>query len=134
MLTKAEILYPNHDFSYGPGSYTPIVNDLGEVLVRVDDDNYQGDTRVLLKRGDRYGFVIIGWGSCSGCDALQATKNYDDINRLIDAIEHNVKWGATALDMWSYFVTKDWDLEYSWRAKETKHFVDEVLALLKDLK
>lgn len=39
--------------------------------------SYQGDHVVLLADGDRRGFLMIGYGSCTGCDALEAARPYD---------------------------------------------------------
>lgn len=34
--------------------------------------SYQGDIAVIVKDGSRKGYLIIGYGSCSGCDELEA--------------------------------------------------------------
>ena len=75
-------------------SYEPIIKYLGKSVVEVRDDDYQGDTRVLLfdANKNRYGFLVFGWGSCSGCDALQACENYSDIAELIEGFEKKVRW------------------------------------------
>jgi hypothetical protein len=73
-------------------SYDEMVRALGDIVVQVDDDDYQGDSRYLIRSGERFGYVNIGWGSCSGCDALQACTTVKDVQDLFDDIEGSIKW------------------------------------------
>jgi hypothetical protein len=85
-----------------------------EVLARKDDDDYQGDTRLLVRDGERYGLIVFGWGSCSGCDALEAAGgNLADLTELRDAIWNGAHWEPSAADMVAYIDRKDWSLDYS---------------------
>lgn len=52
--------------------YKPIVNSFGKIIIQVNDGDYQEDSYILLEDDGRYGYLSFGWGSCSGCDALQA--------------------------------------------------------------
>ena len=60
------------DESWGWYDYQPMLNAFGKVAIQVDDDAYQGDSRLLYDENGKIGVLIFGWGSCSGCDALQA--------------------------------------------------------------
>lgn len=117
---------------YGPGDYQPIIDEIGIVLVQVDDADYQGDTRVMYKKDNKYGYLIFGWGSCSGCDSLQACESIDEIQQLINDLVDKVKWFDSLDEIKSYFLTKDWGLEYSWHAEETKEFIQKVLEFNSD--
>lgn len=112
LLARVKQLYPDMEAEpfYGPGDYQPLIDSFGEVLLQVDDKDYQGDTRVILKRGDEYGLLIFGWGSCSGCDALQACDTYQDIENLRARLESVIKW-MTAKDLLAYIETHDWHLD-----------------------
>ena len=48
----------------------------------VDDGNYQGTLLFVIGaegyQPDNYWFVKVGYGSCSGCDTLQAIHHYSD--------------------------------------------------------
>lgn len=131
-MIKAEELYPRHaaeteDYFYGPCDYQPIINALGNILIQVDDNDYQGDSRVLLKNGGQYGLLIFGWGSCSGCDALQSCTNMSQVQDVIDSMVNNVRWFLSLDDLKKYVAAKDWELEYSYHCDETKAFITKVL-------
>lgn len=99
-----------------------------EIVVQVDDDDYQGDTRVIFKDGERYGFLIFGWGSCSGCDALEACNNFEEIEQLQNELFNNIQWFDNLKDLKQYVNNKDFELEFYWR-EETKEFINQVLGL-----
>lgn len=103
--TQARTLYPECEYRSSdgtrklyfnsPGNYNPIIRSFGHVIIQVDEDAYQGDTIVLLGKDDRYGFLVFGWGSCGGCDALQACNSYDDIDAVIRDLENTIIWFDT---------------------------------------
>ena len=106
---------------YGPYDYGPLLESLGhEILLKVDDDDYQGDSRVLMKNGNKYGILIFGWGSCSGCDELQDCKTMKDIENLRTKIANDIKWNDSKWQTIHYIENKDWELEYCWHAEETQ--------------
>ncbi len=87
-----------------------------ERLVEVSDDDYQGSTRILVRDGDRYGVVEFGWGSCSGCDALQAIGYGDDVEpghvELRDEIWNGIHWEPDIASMVTWLRERDWDLQW----------------------
>ena len=132
MKTAAE-LYPDfvgRDSFYGPESYQPIIDDLGTVVLQVDDSDYQGDSRILYRDGERWGYLQFGWGSCSGCDALQACTGMGDIDGLIAGLRSSVKWYDTAGECLEYFNTHDWSGDYSAHAEEQADFIHRAKELL----
>jgi hypothetical protein len=48
----------------------------------IDDGDYQGTLLFVIAAGgyqpSDYWYVKVGYGSCSGCDTLEAIRNYDD--------------------------------------------------------
>ena len=49
------------------------------ILVNESDDDYQGSTVIIAKDdNDMYYYYCYGWGSCSGCDDLQARNGWND--------------------------------------------------------
>lgn len=119
------------EYGYYSGSYSTLINSFEvEVLLEVSDGDYQGDTRYLLRDGDRYGFLVFGWGSCSGCDALQACDNIEEAQELRDQLWRGVRWEDSREALAKYFNEKDWDLEWHWHADEMKEFITKAKELL----
>lgn len=117
---------------YGP-SYRDLVDSFGvDVLAENYDDDYQGDARYLLRDGARYGLLFFGWGSCSGCDALQACDTPVEITELRDQLWNEVRWESSAPALLSYITAKDWELDYAYRADETKQFLSQATDLLRN--
>jgi hypothetical protein len=112
-----------------PCSYDPIVKSIGDVVVEVSDSDYQGDTRVLFKRGEEYGHTTFGWGSCSGCDALQGSDSWKDVAELRNQIANTVVWRSRA-EMLDWFATHDWEGDYDYRSEERKCYVDKCVTAL----
>jgi hypothetical protein len=107
--------------------YNDVVSCFGTIVMELNDDDYQGDERYLLEKNGKYGYTIIGFGSCSGCDWLQGCSTKEEKIDLILEIERDIKWFKSLDDIKKYFKEKDWELEYSWHQKETKEFINKVL-------
>lgn len=82
-----------------------------EILAWEEFGSYQGDYAAIVKSGSNIGFVVIGYGSCSGCDELQACdwpwwnngseetkkrfeKADQEIRSLFEGIERSIVWGS----------------------------------------
>lgn len=127
----AKKLYPGEDNFFSIGDYDPIINHLGKVVIKVDDENYSGDSRVLYSSdNDNFGYLQFGWGSCSGCDALQACDNYEEVGRLIEELQAKVIWKPRQ-EMLNFFTEHDWEGNYSWHEEMQKLFVAKVIDYLK---
>ncbi len=137
-MKTAKELYPecegndnNNYLSYSPSSYNRILNEFGEILIQVDDDSYQGDSRLLYEKDGKLGYLQFGWGSCSGCDALQACNTYEDIDELIKDLNNSIRWFDNEQACLYFFENHDWKLDYSYSKKEQKEFIDNVIKYLK---
>lgn len=121
------------DYWWGAYNYQPLLESIGhEILLQVDDHDYQGDSRLILRDDlGRYGMLIFGWGSRSGCDSLQACKSYEEIDNLRNELVDSINWFGPKESAYRYFLIKDWEVEYSWHADETKEFIAKAIALLK---
>jgi hypothetical protein len=89
----------------------------GEAVVHVDVDDYQGDTYVLLRDGARFGYLSFGWGSCSGCDALQACNSFAEVADLYE-------------EMLDWFHAHDWEGDWSWHEETHREFLRKALEAL----
>lgn len=90
-----------YEYYEPPMSYDGIVETQGEIIKDWTLGHYQGDYVYLLKNGDKYAFTVIGYGSCSGCDALEGCGNDEEFNELKDAIVSGIVWGAKQ-DVYDY--------------------------------
>jgi hypothetical protein len=106
--------------------YTPMLEQFGEILIKVDDDDYQGDSYLIYKKKNSYGYLRFGWGSCSGCDALQACNTIQEVQELMDALYKSIIWFTSLAELKKYFANKDWELEFSWHVEYFKDFVNQV--------
>ena len=126
---------------YG-ASYGRMVESWGfKVLNFSTVGSYQGDHLVLLADGARRGFLVIGYGSCSGCDALQAAEpwGYDDdeadwtdLVKLSDQLRDEIEWRDSGADMAAYLSGLDpanaWWLHEDESPAIIRRYVSEVLA------
>ena len=119
--------------SFGWYDYEPMIKAFGNVAVRVDDNAYQGDTRVLYNNGGRIGHLIFGWGSCSVCDALQGCNTLEEVQELCNNLERSIKWFVTPKEALEWFERHDWEGEYSWFYSETQEYVDKAIKYLRKM-
>lgn len=111
-------------------SYEAMVTSFGfNELAKVSIGAYQGDTSYLLRDGDRYGYLDFGWGSCSGCDALEACDSVADIRKLWTGLLSGIRWFDTAADAAEFFRSHDWEADYN-NGPELRAFVAEALGWL----
>lgn len=65
--------------------------------------NYQGDYFYFGELGDKYYYVVVGYGSCSGCDALQACDSYEELLQLRERIAQNIREFNSLEDFQQWF-------------------------------
>lgn len=98
-------------------SYEDIVDsfEFDEIIVFLEDNDYQGDSFYLVKKNNEYGLLIFGWGSCSGCDEL-AGINYsynktEELKVFQNQLWNSITW-RNLNDMIDYVENKDFSLEW----------------------
>ena len=106
--------------------YNPMLQEFGNILLKKDIWCYSGDSYVIYESDGKYGYLNFGWGSCSGCDALQACDSINEVQELMDRLYNSIKWFDSLSDLKTYFATKDWELDYVWYEPEFKEFVKAV--------
>lgn len=114
--------------------YDPMIEDFGNVLFKVDDDDYQGDSYVFygnMHKDSRFGYLNFGWGSCSGCDALQRCSTWEEVQELYEFLHSQIKWFDSAKEAYKWFTEHDWEGDYL--TKEKKWFVKIVTCILEQL-
>lgn len=83
--------------------YEDIISSFGYVARYQYFGSYQGDIAVVFRDGNRKGYLIIGYGSCSGCDALEAVRpwcwcddectcDWSGVEKLRDSLFRAINW------------------------------------------
>ena len=121
-------------FRYGgPCDYTPMLESIGfEIILQVDDEDCEGDSRLIFRDGERYGILIFGWGSCSGCDSLQSCTTMKEVAELRDSLFYDIKWFSSKKECLVYFENHDWEGDFSWFNDKTRLFIKDGKAILSD--
>jgi hypothetical protein len=116
-------------------AYHDLIDTMGvETLLQVDDNDYQGDSRVLVRDYHRYGLLFFGWGSCSACDALQAVEgNEAEIARLRDDLRRSIHWENSAAGLLAYIDGKDWSLDVRGDDEACRAFRERAGQILLDI-
>lgn len=90
-------------------SYDDLVKSWGhEIADRGVFGSYQGDLVYLLRDGRRHGLLVVGYGSCSGCDELQAREPWDDdgdwtgVVALAETLQHDIHWEEDAISLMAW--------------------------------
>ena len=122
MKINVKKLYEDDRWSWT--DYQPMLNAFGKIVIQVDDDSYSGDSRVLYDENGRIGLLIFGWGSCSGCDALQKCETLKEVQKLCNALQNSIMWFDDKKQAIEYFTNHDWEGDYSYHSAETKEFVN----------
>lgn len=117
--------------SWGWYDYTPMIESFGTVLVRKDGGSCQGDTWVLLQANDgRIGYLEFGWGSCSGCDALQACSTINAVNKLANSLYDSIRWFTDKTECAEWFKSYDFEGNWCWHEEDFRDFHRDVLKYL----
>lgn len=107
---------------------------VGEILLWADFGYYQGDYVAIVGSKERMGFVVIGYGSCSGCDALEACGYGDEpdyqknVDELMDSIVESIFWG-TPQEIAQRIEDKDY-IEW-WKSERNDEDLKRLLDFLK---
>ena len=109
-------------------SYDALVGSIGSIVDQEDIGSYQGDILYLIRDGERWGIVCVGYGSCSGCDALQACSTLGDVGQLRDSISNGVRWADDAEGMLELLEDTDWRAQWYSEEEGTKTFIERCKA------
>lgn len=109
--------------------YSDVVASQGKLIEEWNIGDYQGDLVYLLKNEDQYGFTVVGYGSCSVCDSLQACEDEADFEILKESIINDIKWG-TKKEIYDYIFSEEANRWYFYEEQweEIKKDIKEILA------
>ena len=112
MKISLKDLVGEDDYSFP--SYQRLVESYGyEVLDSISLGSYQGDiVMVVGNMAGQYGLLVTGYGSCSGCDALEGCGNrVDELEELRERLCASVIFHSPA-EMIETLEHRDWGGQY----------------------
>lgn len=112
-------------------SYSSLPKLLGaKTLAWCDDHDYQGDSHALLEHGGEFGFLTFGWGSCSGCDAMEAAYGDRAAERaVLDGLCESIIWFATLREAKDHVSSRDTANHFGCHGDGWEEFTKEVSEL-----
>ena len=87
----------------------------------------------VYNNNGKIGHLIFGWGSCSGCDALQACSGYDSLQELCNELESDIKWFDDAKETLVWFKLHDWQGDFIWHDINGMKYVEKAISYLSEL-
>ena len=136
LLTELQLDYDETGYFYRSCRYyNVLISTIGDIKVEVEVKDYSGDTWLLLEKDGKFGYLSYGWGSCSGCDRLQACETPEDIMQLRDYLDSSVKWFDDASEALSFINNHDWVGDYgAYYEEEQATFVFAAKQFLSNIK
>lgn len=116
-----------------PFEYSEMLKEPGWQIIRdVCSGDYQGQYGFLLREesSGRFGVVFISYGSCSGCDALQACQTWDDLSNLRDDVLNTITWFNTPVEAVNWFESRDWETQAAYYEKDFGQFKIDCISYL----
>ena len=113
-----------------PGYREMLEKEEVEILAWETFGDYEGDYAIVVKRNEMLGFLVIGYGSCSGCDALEACDTQEDYDLVMKNVRNSISWGGTDFirnKITNLFEDNNW-------YRHDAGFVDSIAKLLKVVK
>lgn len=102
----------------------------GKIVRQHEIGEYRGDWYILFQNKRRWGFLVFGWGSCSGCDALQDCRSQSDVIALIRELREKTQWFNTRKQLVAFLKTHDWDGDACANRIERASLIKSWIALL----
>lgn len=112
-------------------TYNRLIESTGvEILLEDSSGDYQGDTRMILREGTAYGYLLFGWGSCSGCDALEGCRdNLADLDELRRDLYKGIVWKDSKEALAAWIRERDWRLTEPYEGNP-QDFINQALKCL----
>ena len=114
-------------------SYSDLVDSMEVATLHSQSfGSYQGDTLAIVHEGNRFGLLEYGWGSCSGCDALESCDgNVAELTEMRDRMYNGIQWYDTATELGDYLQNHDWQGSFwSSTLDEVLEFVAQSVTIL----
>lgn len=98
---------PEAPEGYEGPSYNSLVKAMDvEIVSYTFAGQYQGDAVFIVKENDKYGWLVFGYGSCSGCDALEGSNTYEELEELRQNLYNSIRWFDTKAALYDFLKGK----------------------------
>lgn len=87
--------------------------------------NYEDDLLMVVSKNYKFGLLVTGYGSCSGCDALQGCVTNTERTELAVELYNKIMWKEPG-EIIDYLEDKDWSAEYYGQQKGLSEFIKKV--------
>jgi hypothetical protein len=114
------------EYGWYNGKYEDLVEATGcEIIDSLRMGSYQGDILMVVSKNYKFGVLSTGYGSCSGCDSLQACNDNSDRAELAIKLYDKIIWKEPD-EITDYLQNKDWEAEYYGGQEDLPEFIDKV--------
>lgn len=125
-------------------NYSEFIGEFAEIVLHIYDADSSGDSYMLLccdgpsigAGSGIYGYLCFGWGSCSGCDALQSAlynrrerNSYSEFKELRTKLCDQVVWKPKE-ELLEWIKSVDWAGKHEGRSSNHKFFREVAIVLL----
>ena len=119
-----------YDTTY-EGWYDTLLEDAGiAVLAKAVLGRYDGDVLMVVRAGNGfYGYTRTGYGSCAGCDALQACETMEELKELQRQEIERITWYLTLEAVKQFVCEHDWEGDWANEEEVVAQFRADVAAL-----
>lgn len=113
-------------------TYHALVASFGFTIIAEESfGSYQGDLVFVLEDRDKRGWLVVGYGSCSGCDQLEAVSpwgddedsDWTDVISLRDELASEVRWFDSHEELVEWLKGETFSNQWYYYEDEMKHFV-----------
>lgn len=121
-------LFPNCENGYNfstPRNYQPLLEELGKILVQVEEESPTGDLFILYQNyenPEKYGFLICSQSTDPCPGAIERCISYKEIDDLLYSLKIQIQWFNTPDDCLDHTNKRNWEEGFFGRRSEFFEF------------
>lgn len=122
----SQLYNKKHDYMSSP-KVEELIGSAGcDVIASTYIGSWSGDVLMVLKNGTGFGLLIVGYGSCSGCDALKSCNTFEELFDFREKLFKSIMWKEYS-EFIEYLKNKDWETEFYCSDKKNLKIVKEFI-------
>jgi hypothetical protein len=108
---------------------------LGDVVASVSCGDSHGDYLMLTRKGGKYGYVTVGYGSCEACDVWKGSETFEALLRFRNSVACNTHWEESASRMRTWLSSHDWAGDFvGYYADDVRVFLEKAHKALMEVR